>query len=149
MAMLPGPPTDNLYKFMAIFGLALIIASFVGAYKAEAEIQSRFGARIRERELLMLEQRREAALGPAYEHRDWRIILDSFAVEARADTLANEGLLAVKTRFDVLLWVGAGMSLAGFLLWYTRLQRFEDALVKRKASESTEADSSLPGDPDA
>lgn len=28
------PPTDNLYKFLAIFGLVIVVTSLVGAYQS-------------------------------------------------------------------------------------------------------------------
>jgi len=35
-----SPPTDNLYKFMAIFGLVMIISAFAFWWKASNDIDN-------------------------------------------------------------------------------------------------------------
>lgn len=114
-------PTDNLYKFMALFGLVIIICSAVFKYMAITNIQATISE-------LRIEQ---ATLKV--------VVADSSELEiAKAKLLATQEKLVMSEAYDhratVFLFAGILLSIAGFVLWYMKTQRLLDKLLKQEAS---------------
>jgi hypothetical protein len=146
------PPTDNLYKFIAISGLLIILASFVFPQILYKDYAMKFAEiegdlRVLERQMDTLnsikdtesddprqkkeddiEKNRieiefEKGLAEAFRKREIRVALSNYA-----------------HRWQIFGYIGMSFGLvmmsSGFYLWYSRLQKYEDKLMKCKASDS-------------
>ena len=145
---LPHLPTDNLYKFMALSGLALIIFSTavpivrlgeLDLKRAEVEgEQTVLEVELEElkRDISLLEKK----VKPSSQD------LDAFrkrAVELRIKNAQFKGkteqyrtlVSALQLAWSILKYgntIGVAVAAAGFLLWYRQIQRPNDALLKRQ-----------------
>jgi hypothetical protein len=157
----PGMPTDNLYKFMAIAGLALIAFSAYVRISQSHEIDARIDALKRElvvitvdiqyldRELAPVDT--TACVSPAKpacpsdaQLSTWRERSADIRKRLELNRVGNETLRRLAdeaTRLHVVTFIGTfiGFLLAiyGFYFWYTRLQRYQDAAVKRDSVAGT------------
>lgn len=156
------PPTDSLYKFLAVFGLVLLGFGLwlpLQRYDAAAEQSARA-----EDEWVPLYPKvgqhfRLALLGfdcsrspddktplpakcselPELEAK-WAAVSTDYSsalAEATASTRRTEFLVA---QYKQYAWIGGGigavgafLSALGFTLWYTRIQRFQDATLRSEA----------------
>ncbi|MDC5842550.1 hypothetical protein OPW33_24925 [Vibrio europaeus] len=119
-------PTDNLYKFMSLFGLVMIICSSVFKYVAIKDIQVSVSE-------LMIEQSSLSVMSA-----------DSAELEhAKAKLLAVKERLLMNEKFDlrasVFIVLGIILSIAGFALWYFKTQRLLDQLLRRQVELGTDA----------
>lgn len=138
MITLPAPPTDNLYKFVALFGLLIALGSGGAAFKLSVErenanrnAEARALTALREADRLS----RSSAAGDR-EHA--AAIADSVrrladSVEAAADRL-DERPSFVMPALLVAMVVGSAISAVGFVFWYQRFQRYQDQSIRRGAS---------------
>lgn len=173
------PPTDNLYKFIAISGLAILLAStiipFLRLWQLELR-RARIGARINHSMLIL--SRRAPGIDEALkltkqiqsagdtvdeETRElWIRQYDSITqywTDAEAEqirqieqeeketaiALAESEALAgqVKDIWSLALsglGVGLGLTGLGFWLWWARVQKFEDKILRHRAETESEED---------
>lgn len=179
------PPTDNLYKFVAISGLvltvlgvALMVQSRVMIDGAEDEV----GARLATTELFGRQLNRvtedtdrlsarldsffsggplaraidEGALRPRTVVEAEDLIAEGDRLSALNDSL--EAALEQRTAFNevenarllreardaralayiggVLVVIGLGVTVLGFSLWWSRVQQYEDAVIRAAAVEA-------------
>ena len=142
---LPTLPTDNLYKFLALSGIALFVLSVVITNQSANDA-------LRESDKLRIElaglQADVQALGEdtAYakthsdvQHERERLLqLRRQAMIGRAESATLDRLIAVAAAYRSLgNWlgsVGGGLTLLGFVLWYVKLQRHQDEIVRREAT---------------
>lgn len=124
---LPTPPTDNLYKFVAIAGVALILGSLlvVGIYsKAEIEWFGNTGDRI-------IQRRHERISSKAITKNE---VDDLWKEEVRLfHSLVAERTSVSKYLAPVLgCAIGAGilMTPIGFFLWWWKVQKYQDELLR-------------------
>ena len=140
MIPVPTPPTDNLYKFAALFGLAVALAAGGSAAKLASDRDSenrsaevRALTAIREadrlsRSTVTTDRERAVALADSV-----RRLVDS--VEAAAERRAERPSYAIPLLiFGAVL--GTAISGVGFTLWYQRHQRYQDQAVRRDAMRS-------------
>ncbi len=118
---LPSLPTDNLYKFMALSGIILIISSFYIVWKHADRSQ----------ELL-----RELNAGLAVENT---------YSDNRGSDLSNlklkleelKFILKEKPSYMTFLLIsqiiGLVLSIIGFGLWYLRVQKYQDIILAEQA----------------
>lgn len=114
------PPTDNLYKFMAIFGLILWVAGVLYPWSKAYEL---------ELELLEVEAQVEA-----YEAEG----------KARNDPALNKSIKKIRLMFKAslayfvfgLISVGLGgyLMAVGFKLWYQRVQKPLDERLRNETN---------------
>ena len=135
MITLPVPPTDNLYKFVALFGLVIALGSGGAAFKLSVErenanrnTEARALAAVREADRLSRsstagDRQHAAALADSV-----RRLADS--VEAVAERL-YERPSYVMPALLVAMAVGSAISAVGFVLWYQRFQRYQDQTTRR------------------
>lgn len=139
-------PTDNLYKFLAISGLVLVIFSFVFANKLISRLRERLFevqvdvAKINA-ELDFLESQQGASpdLGggtpvsdPLHSQREQKVALAVADIKMeQLEFLIRETRIATK---GLILGVGIGgaMMVAGFTLWYEKLQKPLDQEIQMK-----------------
>ena len=149
----PTAPTDNLYKFLALTGLALLLFSLVYPANLMRELELRAAetktrhALLKE-EITQLQDDIQVAMARDSKSADEWLSLKQRHQELRLKKIQADGetrLLAVlimQTRyvFNALVLgslLGYGMAHLGFHLWYTRVQRPADqATLRREKSES-------------
>jgi hypothetical protein len=154
------PPTDSLYKFMAIFGLVALIwgASFPsqqeGDYRVkESELRASLptlameaeALDLRHKELRLQQQKElERTANRPEPSKRW-LELENQKLQLHVQLLKSSETLAVAQAKVVVLqeqkdkyglfgrWaIGSGLFLAvlGFLLWYLKIQKHLDVQIK-------------------
>jgi hypothetical protein len=147
----PSLPTDNLYKFLALSGLALILVSFVfpGNLINDLELKSvdaQTQINLLAFESSILERDVEAAGKKDSLPPDELVKLDERRQRLKAKLIETEGQknrLAVLVRqvrltfnlFRIGGFAGLAMSSVGFLLWYRRVQKPADLLARKQLGE--------------
>jgi hypothetical protein len=150
-------PTDNLYKFLAIFGLIIFLASFY-PYIVLSELETSIGE---------VKDDSEIVYKKFSSHKDWidklsqladstkdkklieKIFDISLEEKEKIDFYYNEGLVVdkelniIKNKLEqatYLFYVCLGTQAIGFMLmyfgfkfWYQRLQKYQDMIIKREA----------------
>jgi hypothetical protein len=134
----PAAPTDNLYKFLAIFGLSIVIAAGGFAAKLQLDredtsrvVEARALAETREaEELTKSSDPAERAHGVALADS---VIRQADSAKALADRLTEKPSKTIPVLIGVTV-VGAVISAFGFVLWWYRFQRYQDIVTRRQAN---------------
>lgn len=132
---LPTIPTDNLYKFLAIAGLVLIITFEILYVSKGSQVTSRELALREDIELLQKRVNEKIDRGDAKEARELFLKLENQCTEYRKlafDVDHFDVIGKQRKLFDV---VGAVMSIIGFGLWYDRVQKYQDIILKKQAGK--------------
>ena len=157
----PLPPTDNLYKFVAITGLLLFLACIV-AELSEARKISLQVAKVKSSAERIWEQvkKLEVRTSEAVELRKSggevaSSVFEEFESELESLNSPASGSVAklaeaikildashenYRSIADVARWgefVGIFLMGFGFTSWYMKLQKYQDRIVKRQAEESS------------
>ena len=124
---IPSLPTDNIYKFMALGGIIFFLAGHFASYYS--------GTRIQE---LAAQIEQAKAIAEIYAKTDGQKS-ELVLAEATAAAYEREFLLSerggIMTFLNLTFWVGLVLSIAGFLLWYFRVQRQLDLMLKAQAEK--------------
>lgn len=118
---IPSLPTDNLYKFMAIGGIVLFLAGHFASWSG--------GTRIQE---LHAQVEQAKAISRIYAKTDSQKAELALAEVAGAEyeiRFIEDQRWGVRAFLNFTFWVGSLLSLAGFILWYIRVQRQLDILL--------------------
>lgn len=122
------PPTDNLYKFIAIGGLAFALVTFIFLLREQARLQEQWlDAGVELRAGGYVEGSGEPAdheLRRAYFRRE-------SANAAGSGLLKLAGGIAGKA-----IGFSLGVSLFGFYFWWSRVQRHDDAILVATAAKA-------------
>jgi hypothetical protein len=138
-----APPTDNLYKFVAIAGLILGLGSAYIQTQEERHMRAvdleldEELAELRFRsELLEEQQSTRPAARPEADDSSVAFRLRLVRLRARNNTLGKQLADLAKRNDYYAAGVVAGLVLAcsGFGLWYFRIQKYEDAELRERAS---------------
>lgn len=124
-------PTDNLYKFIALFGLVIIIASGFYKYLAITAAQTSVSELRISQAKLPIENMNVDAMSQA-KLSEWR---SELSISKAKITNAKEEVAFYKLydyRANIFMLLGFLISSAGFVLWYFKLQRYQDAGIKAK-----------------
>jgi len=154
---IPSLPTDNLYKFLAIAGLVIIVLSVVGPWSRYEQLTSKtievetqtsiYKKGIASVELAIMKLKEEWKKAKSEKERE--------LLQSRLDELQRQirqleiiipeiaGKKALHQRFmeTTAIFVVAGacglvlgvvLSIVGFVLWYRRVQRYQDAILKQQ-----------------
>ena len=126
-------PTDNLYKFLAIGGLAFV---FLAAYYLLRE-QSRLRDIYIDSQVALIATGYQEGTGvPKDKEMAQAYARREFAKEQTKELLGNTTKLAARIAGVAFL-----VSIAGFVAWWLRVQRYEDAILQAaarlKKSEAT------------
>lgn len=152
MLNLPSLPTDNLYKFIAIGGMLLFGAGIVLPVVIE---QEQFDLKLR-RQLETEDRMRSSTFriadivnserisDDAKRERVLKQIDESLHGVAKIERESLKGELAKReewaeqriTELRAVSFVGLGLTVAGFLLWYFRVQRYQDKLIQLDAMKA-------------
>jgi len=153
---LPKVPTDNLYKFMALSGIVLLVASaFPRYWQAKLEFEL---IRVQGEKRKVTKKKEWAHADMDYlltksnklkeETSEWKEAKDLAAAEPQLIEKKRQEIQEkeISQRLDVIRrlkyviaggrWVGAILSVFGFLLWYHKLQKYQDKIVKKQATDN-------------
>jgi len=117
-------PTDNVYKFLAIFGLVMVIASFWGAI-TQTSLTNKVAVASAP-EIAALEANQSPTPGE----------------KAKLDVLKKRLQVAVEDRktinnyCTVLAALGTLASFIGFSFWYSKIQKHQDRLLNLQVLEA-------------
>jgi hypothetical protein len=142
---LPTFPTDNLYKFIALSGLTICVLCLFAGLLSERDLALRMAEiegmiRVADAE----KQRFDAAgiplstMEPRNAFIEQRLLrhLENLEKAGKANEISRELL---RQQMLSRRWLGGGfifggiVAQIGFSLWYWRLQRYQDARVKKDA----------------
>jgi hypothetical protein len=122
---LPHLPTDNLYKFLGIFGLVLIVFSSYMFNQASVEI--------------------EYKLYDSYSNEQVKEFL--VKNDSISETKPNLGIVKLQTEkqkkkfprlvhlYLLLFLLGFVLSIFGFYLWFLRTQKIQDKILKNESEK--------------
>jgi hypothetical protein len=146
----PSPPTDNLYKFVAISGVVLLIGAPVYWTSYELQLQEReteaWASLIKQVSVpgeYFFPPKADGTPEAAKAHEKWEA-LKRIVDAQEADNFRIRRRLHDLERFEVLVttlaWtfgmLGLFLSMLGFRLWYVRVQRPQDRLLLKQAAET-------------
>jgi hypothetical protein len=159
------PPTDNLYKFMSLAGVVMLVGSIAYAAQRVTDLQRQVGAFNTELKVLKADielaeytatrfppvstapATTMATTRPAWAS-DREILLKNARMHGQKDeieTLGNPiGWLLV-----ICIIVAAGgslMGIFGFVCWHRRLQAPQDALLAEQLAEAKRKGQNAPAD---
>lgn len=133
---IPNPPTDSLYKYMAIGGIA--IAFFSAYFLNDILTKKAEMKRSLKKEIKMLLFEFELKKIQADEDTVGMATLGRRLVDSEDDVAGMEEIVGYNTTLKyasiVFLAIGIVLSGLGFILWYTRLQKYEDMVVRDEAN---------------
>lgn len=148
-------PTDNLYKFMAITGLVFIVLCLYWYNKqlhevmmesielrSQVESMAKINSILDEKKKIV-EGTESSTSKDAMEILNERAALlkESPTISKRWERLfflTNE-FIRLKKILILSLVLGVATTCAGFFLWYMKLQRYQDVLMKREAQKTSPA----------
>ncbi len=138
MLTTPAAPTDNLYKFIAIFGLSIVIAA--GSFAAKLQLDREDTSRIVEARALA-ETRQAEQLTKSSDPAERAhgvaladsVIRQADSARALADRL-NEKPSKTMPALIAAMIVGGLISGIGFVLWNRRFQKYQDIIIQRQAN---------------
>jgi len=117
-------PTDNMYKFAAIFGLVMVIASFWGVITQG--YMTNDIVFVSAPEIASLEENKSPTPSE----------------KARLDVLKKRKEAAIEDRKGIdnlcskMAGLGTAVSLVGFFFWYWMIQQHQDRLLKLQMLEA-------------
>ncbi len=154
LPQLPQPPTDNLYKFMAIFGLTLLVISLIlpvyinyTVAVNNAEVMARI--RVIDTEMaiagdfdIFRELSEDKILTPnekkefVAKQKDFIVKNGQTLDELNIVTATTPALIGIMFYSTIMGIVGSILVYKGFRLWYDKLQKYQDIIVKNQAATS-------------
>ncbi len=145
MISLPTPPTDNLYKFMAIAGIVLFIVGLTLPWILDQrELEwywqtfDAISGRMNDRAVFFTKMLQADPTAP--QAMDWlgpKVMdaLDSLQAKELGNfqKKCDEREVMRTWRSNALGWTkwgGVVLAIAGFALWWLRVQRYQDELLR-------------------
>jgi len=154
---IPSLPTDNLYKFLAIAGLVIIVLSVVGPWSRYEQltpktIEVETQVSTHKREIVSVESaimRTEEELKKAKTQKERELLLaraeelqkQKRQLQIMISEIAGKRTLLQHLQERVALYFVVGtyslvfgviVSIVGFVLWYRRVQRYQDGILKQQ-----------------
>jgi hypothetical protein len=147
------PPTDNLYKFLALAGLAVFILGLyltltstteLEKYRTLAEdadyrrytYQQRYDEGVERIDAAFRAGRIDAAKATEQKKSLYQRTIGAASKYTKAVEEADASFdridAELRARYQVLqamMWIGGGVSVVGFCLWYVKLQRPLDIMM--------------------
>lgn len=128
MFKVPTPPADNLYKFIAIFGLVIIIFGIYMWNTSQKDILEAASASNLDIRLLEIKYPEESK-EPEY-------LIEKEKIMHNRESLSKEIKDTYPKKLKGYFYgsvFGMIMVFVGFSLWYWRTQRFQDIILKMEA----------------
>lgn len=140
---IPTPPTDNLYKFMALAGIVLLVAAPFYWTSYYVKQQERFHATLRSMKAAMppsdyFYAKVQIEKGDNVSPERRQLVEHYDAAKKESDELGDEFLVTEQFQrvaaFFAIFLGGLGLVLVflGFSLWYLRVQRPLDRVLMRE-----------------
>ncbi|OFX88889.1 MAG: hypothetical protein A2W99_05340 [Bacteroidetes bacterium GWF2_33_16] len=137
---LPTPPTDNLYKFIAVFGLIIAVFSSFQMINQVNYLLKKEDAIKLEEELLKLKTFRDSTIETRISpDKNIRYKEDSIRAEFEKVAFSKELKIKAKWFMPILglsTTVGISAMIFGFILWYRKTQRYQDKILINDAERS-------------
>ena len=152
----PNLPTDNLYKFVALAGLVMLFLSVLFPVRWLLEIQQKqadlgaelltledeakyFSDSIQKAESQLAQMSKKAAEQKREQIERSRRELRSKLHVLKAKHQQIDTLITLGREFRSLvsagMFIGLGLAFGGFSLWYRRVQRLQDSLLRRQVEQ--------------
>ena len=147
---LPSLPTDNLYKFIALFGLFLVITTIYSYSTIQNDLDEKWakGAAVLEAQsdLLMAQLKihdkpTEQQKGKISDLKKRKEKLEQTGTEVEDYWTAYRKAKRWKNSLLFLMAVGFLMIIIGFYLWYVKLQKYQDIILINQAKSRNESKS--------
>lgn len=149
------PPTDNLYKFISIAGLVLFFISISFPFSKasnlavkQAELWGQYERLKVDAQSLNGELMVAVADLNKVTQSQYKELQQKFQNQnvKRTEVETNEKVVAVfRQEIRFYTWIGIigatvgfFMAVTGFVFWYKRVQKFEDAILQKKAQEANQ-----------
>ncbi|MCD8455184.1 hypothetical protein LNJ08_12365 [Tenacibaculum finnmarkense genomovar ulcerans] len=129
---IPNLPTDNLYKFLALFGLVLIIFSSYNFNKTISEAYQFEDNLKLKKSLYEIESIEKAKDSLTLQKSKLEIDKDHRLYDRIVKKIPN----IFYSHIGLLLF-GIGLSLLGFILWYFKTQKLNDKILVDQANRIT------------
>ena len=142
-----GFPTDNLYKFMALSGVFIVVSVFALSLLQLDQISRQRTDIALGKEALMwhtalfqeqideLKKSNDPELQKKFDEGYKPLIEESLQLRRESDLadLATEYAERFRIVQSIILVLGIILASTGFLLWYYRLQRDQDQMIRNEA----------------
>ncbi len=133
----PLPPTDNLYKFLAIFGLVIVVMSFIFPHLLIFDLETQIiklngEAAVLEYDIQSYERNSKLKISATDEKQLRHRVAEVTGKKEIISGLAKQ----IKDLLGMLwIWIGLGIFLMiiGFQLWYFKVQKYQDRILKDDA----------------
>lgn len=152
---LPIPPTDNLYKFLSIAGLFVIVVSLsipvyfilgmrqkLTEFRTEAAVLSVELKYLKQDAEQVSTEKDKRGRSAMEDNPERRAKLKELEIrEARLNQAVTEADWTSRMMHILMAFIGVGsvaggiLTGKGFALWYYRLQRYQDEIVKTQAAK--------------
>lgn len=145
MVTFPSLPTDNLYKFIAIAGAAMVIAAnVISAQTVASMLEQREAVRQRHYDRFDAQrwthiQNTKTDYPELSPNKATEKAIAQLNSEAAKDWAENGQMRVFEIQSEamhtVLMlqrmeWSGYGLTLLGFILWWIKVQRFQDSILR-------------------
>ena len=121
----PTLPTDNLYKFIALFGIVIILFSFYLPFqsaKKSQELLREVDSVSKVINLMPKEERVKAYETTFKKLEELKLILEQ-------DKSFYMGVLVVGVA------IGTTLTIVGFSMWYKKVQKYQDMILENQANQ--------------
>ena len=139
------PPTDSLYKFMAVSGLLILCFSMIWPELRLYELEQQMIQVVGEVNILKVEANnlKEDMESLGKDKRTPNALIEKRQLlEIKIEQIKTKGDLAILATTDTkrmnrILSIGVAfgliLSLLGFILWYLKVQMWQDIAIKKDA----------------
>lgn len=135
---IPSPPTDSLYKFMALLGAIMFIVAVALPSIRKQELHTQYTDKIDKLNVIARELQSAVDLDKPPEERNKTREIDRAAgfVMGEAKNLSDwlKQRQEIAAEQDSILyhvrWSGLAIAILGFVFWYVNVQRWDDRMKK-------------------
>lgn len=135
---MPNVPTDNLYKFIAIFGLILSASLFLYAdyMKSQVQIEIVQHAKVQNERLYELIEgfaKNKPNLEMELLKRKYLDLLEIESAKLIVSSVNYEFYQNARNYGSPFFLI---ISIVGFILWFYKVQRYQDKILQKEASHN-------------
>lgn len=134
----PSLPTDNLYKFLATFGLVLLVFSSYMFTQTPEKLYSEIDSLQVQDQLIKIKVKNDSIAKKLYDSKIvFEHVKDSLEFDSSIKRLNRkvDRLPKLLYLYSVLLVIGFIATIVGFIRWYFRTQKYSDEILKNEADK--------------